>query len=87
MTTYYTMAEAQRKTGLTANRIRNILTRMDDKIDARIPKSLIDAVVEEQEQYRKAFLQARNCTQPCCLVKAPQLLSCTSLRMSCHMCN
>lgn len=41
--------------------------------------------VEEQEQYRRAFLQARNCTQHCCLVKAPHPLSCPCLRMSCHM--
>ena len=51
MIEFYTMADAQRKTGLTANRIRSILARVDDKIDARIPMSLIDAIVEEQEHY------------------------------------
>ena len=51
MITYYTMAEAQRKTGLTVNKIRSILAKMDDKIDAKISKSLIDAIVEEQEQF------------------------------------
>lgn len=51
MIEYYTMADAQRKTGLTANRIRNILTKMDDKIVARIPMPLIEAIVEEQEHY------------------------------------
>lgn len=51
MIEYYTMAEAKRKTGLTATRIRNILTKMDDEIGAKIPRPLIDAIVEEQEHY------------------------------------
>lgn len=51
MNTYYTMAEAQRKTGFTANRISDIATRIGEKLGSRIPKSLVDAIVEEQEQF------------------------------------
>lgn len=51
MITYYTMAEAQKKTGLTAYRIKNILSRSDDTTNAKIPKCLIDAIVDEQEQF------------------------------------
>lgn len=51
MTEFYTMADAQRKTGLTANRIKSILIRSDDTINTKIPKRLIDAIADEQEQY------------------------------------
>lgn len=51
MIEFYTMADAQRKTGLTANRIKSILIRIDDTINTKIPKRLIDAIVDEQEQY------------------------------------
>lgn len=51
MITYYTMAEAQRKTGFTANRISGIATRTGEKVGSRIPKPLVDAIVEEQEQF------------------------------------
>ena len=51
MITYYTMAEVQRKTGLTAYRIKSILSRGNDTANTKIAKSLVDAIVEEQEQF------------------------------------
>lgn len=51
MITYYTMAEAQKKTGLTANRIKSILSRENDIANTKIPKCLIDVIVDEQEQF------------------------------------
>ena len=51
MTHYYTMAEAKRKTGLSANRIQDIAMKMDGDCGNKIPAFIIDAIVWEQERY------------------------------------
>lgn len=51
MTQSYSMAEARRKTGLSANRIQDIVTKMDEDSGNKIPKFIVDAIVREQEQY------------------------------------
>lgn len=51
MIKYYTMAEIQRKTGLSANRIRDIAMKTGGDFDSKFPASLVAVIVQEQEQY------------------------------------